>query len=261
MSLEVADLTDDAAIRSALERDRRWAAYALCDLDPAHRPYARFIGARDGNAIRAIALVYSPPEFTVLWLGGDGDALPALMGSAAMLPRQVFVNVRPADLAALQTRYRVQPLATMLRMAVTADRLHTATDTGARLAELNSAELPALLHLYGERPDAFFTPTMLAEGVYYGAYLAGELVAAAGTHALSMRHAIATVGNVYTRPDCRARGLATAVTGAVAHALVGRGMRDLILNVAADNAPALAAYRRLGFTVYHPFSEGYGELK
>lgn len=261
MSLEIAELTDDAAIRSALERDRRWAAYALCDLDAAHRACARFIGACDGDAIRAIALVYSPPEFTVLWLGGDGDALPALLAGAARLPRRAFVNVRPADLAALETRYRLQALASMLRMAVTADHLQPGPDADASLAVLTSADLAALLHLYGERPEAFFTAAMLAEGVYYGAYRAGELVAAAGTHALSTRHAVATVGNVYTRPDCRGRGLATAVTGAVTQALVRRGVRDLILNVAAGNAPALAAYRRLGFAVYHPFYEGDGELK
>jgi predicted GNAT family acetyltransferase len=98
---------------------------------------------------------------------------------------------------------------------------------------------------------------MLEHGIYYGAYVAGTLVAVAGTHAISRRHRIATIGNVFTRPAARGRGLATATTGAVAQTLVQDGAREVALNVTQDNPAAIAIYRRLGCAVYISYWEGH----
>jgi ribosomal protein S18 acetylase RimI-like enzyme len=51
----------------------------------------------------------------------------------------------------------------------------------------------------------------------------------------------------------RRRGLATAVTAALAAWGAGRGATSCLLQVAADNAPALALYARLGFTEHHRY--------
>jgi predicted GNAT family acetyltransferase len=85
---------------------------------------------------------------------------------------------------------------------------------------------------------------MLEHGIYCGAYVAGTLVAVAGTHAIARRHRIAAIGNVFTHPTHRGRGLA-ATTGAVAQALVPDGAREVALNVAANNCsrPATRAAR------------------
>ena len=54
-------------------------------------------------------------------------------------------------------------------------------------------------------------------------------------------------------PGYRRRGLAAAVTTAlIAHA-AGRGADRVYLQVEDDNEPALALYRRLGFTVHHGY--------
>jgi predicted GNAT family acetyltransferase len=66
---------------------------------------------------------------------------------------------------------------------------------------------------------------MLEHGIYYGAYLAGTLVAVAGTHAVSRRHRVAAIGNVFTHPAWRGCGRATATTSAVARALIHDGAR------------------------------------
>jgi mycothiol synthase len=62
------------------------------------------------------------------------------------------------------------------------------------------------------------------------------------------------LGEVYVLgvdPDRHGGGLGTALTAAGLHHLWARGLRTVLLYVEADNAPALAVYRRAGFTTYH----------
>lgn len=260
MAEEIRDLTDDAAILSVLERDRRWAAYALCDLDPPYRAHSRFVGAlRDGHPV-AVVLLYTPPTFTAVLPCGDTSGIGAIMARVDKLPRSIFLLVRGADLPAVEMRYRVDSAWVMLRMTVAADDLPPPPPVDAEIVALTGADLPALEALYALHPDTVFEPSMLQRGIYYGAYRDGELVAVAGTHAISRRHRVAAIGNVFTHPTQRGRGLAQATTGAVARALARAGIREIALNVAEDNLPAVAAYSRLGFTVHQPYCEGHATL-
>ena len=58
---------------------------------------------------------------------------------------------------------------------------------------------------------------------------------------------------VETDPACRRRGLATAVTAALARAAVRRGVRGLYLQVENENLAARALYRRAGFADHHRY--------
>jgi ribosomal protein S18 acetylase RimI-like enzyme len=258
--VRIVDLTDDAVILPVLQRDRRWAAYALCDLEAPYRAHARFIGALDGDHAHAVVLVYALPSFTALLPCGDPRAVRAIMAEAESLPASIFLNVRDADLASVEVRYQVQRKWPMLRMVAGMDDVRPAPAVGAEIVRLTVADLPALQSLYALQPDSIFTPSMLEHGVYYGAYVAGTLVAVAGTHAISRLHRVAAIGNVFTHPMGRARGLATATTGAVARALVQDGARDVALNVAEDNPAAIAVYHRLGFAVHMSYWEGHATL-
>jgi ribosomal protein S18 acetylase RimI-like enzyme len=146
-------------------------------------------------------------------------------------------------------------------MAAGAPDLRPAPAVGAEIVRLTVADLPTLQSLYALQPDSIFTPSMLEHGIYYGAYVAGTLVAVAGTHAITRRHRIAAIGNVFTHPAHRGRGLATATTSAVAQALAQDGAREVALNVAEDNPAAIAVYGRLGFAVHMPYWEGYATLR
>ena len=102
---------------------------------------------------------------------------------------------------------------------------------------------------------------MLEEGFYRGVWDGGRLVAVAGTHAVSRRFGIATIGGVLTLPEYRGRGLGGAATAAVGTALRDVGIRTLALNVRETNLPAIAAYTRLGFETHCPFWEGHAVLR
>ncbi len=260
---EIVDLTDDAVIVPVLENQRHWAAYALCDLEPPHRQYARYIGAVRAGRVEAVTLVYAPPGFTSLLPSGSADGVRAILAGAPDLPPSPLLIARQPDLPAVEARYHVAKKWTMLRMVVAARGLKpapaVASSVDVRL--LAPVDLPALQTLYAVWPETVFTPFMFSCGVYYGAFVDGCLAAVAGTHALSARRGIAVIGNVFTRPEYRGRGLSTAVTGAAARALMERGACDVVLNVREDNAPAIAAYSRLGFTVHEPFWEGNAALR
>jgi RimJ/RimL family protein N-acetyltransferase len=146
-------------------------------------------------------------------------------------------------------------------MVVTAETLVAPPRVDAEVVRLGANDLEALQNLYALWPEASFRPEMVTESIAYGGYHDGQLVAVAGTHAYSRRYQIGAIGGVFTHPTYRCRGLATAATGAVAEALVARGVRDIILNVHADNEPAITAYRRLGFAEYMLFSESRAVLR
>jgi ribosomal protein S18 acetylase RimI-like enzyme len=147
--------------------------------------------------------------------------------------------------------YRVDPGPPMVRMWT--DR-STFRPYPATVQRLLPAEIGDLNRLYQLGFAAWLPSSAIAEGVYYGMRVNGQLVAAAGTHVISREARLGVVGNVLTHVDYRGRGFATAVTGAVTADLL-RTCDQVVLNVRSDNPPALNAYRRLGYTEYVRFEE------
>jgi predicted GNAT family acetyltransferase len=65
---------------------------------------------------------------------------------------------------------------------------------------------------------------------------------------------VAAIGNVFTHPDHRGRGLASVLTATVAERLLER-VPVVGLNVGRDNLAARTVYRRLGFVEVLPYEE------
>src|SRR5581483_5908895 len=105
-------------------------------------------------------------------------------------------------------------------------------------------ELNALYAI--EEEGLRYSGRQVSEGVYYGAHNRGRLVAAAGTHVYSPAEGVAVIGNVFTHPDFRGRGLATNTTAGVA-AFVLQRCELVVLNVDPANRTARHIYERLGF--------------
>lgn len=249
-------LTSPAEVRRLLNADRPWSVYALGDLVPQRFPLCECYGVRAPSpAALVLYRGFSPP---VLFALGEPDALGELLAAVPSQPA-LYLHVRPEVLPALAARYRVVEVRRMWRMVLQPERLPAPCAGGLeRLGPEHAAELKGLFEqarAAGEAPG-FFLPSMLEEGVFFGARRGAELVAVAGTHLVAPEEGVAAIGHVYTRPDCRGRGLARCLTGAVAAELVRRGLALVALNVCPANLPALRAYRRLGFVRYCDFVEG-----
>ncbi len=248
--LAVRFTTDRALLRSFLERDRLFAAYALCDLDDQEFSRTRWGVAYEGQTARAVVLEYAGVAPQPVFAMGDPDGVEAVLRDLVR-PRVAYMAMRYEVLPAVERVYRVDPGPEMIRMAV--DRATFRPYPGLAM-RLVPGEIGDLNRLYDLGFTAWLPAAAIAEGVYYGVRVRGRLVAAAGTHVVSREARLAVVGNVLTHRDFRGRGFAKITTSAVTQELL-RTCDDVVLNVRADNAPAVAAYRALGYREYCRFAE------
>ena len=250
-SVTAAAISDRALLRGFLERDRLYAAYAICDLDDREFGKTRWGAAWNGGSVVAVAMEYGGASPQPIFGMGREDGIAAILRDV-IRPRLAFIAALPAAIPAIATVYRVDAGPQMVRMWVDRSRFLPVLDPGVeRLGPSDATELNRLYQLgFG----AWLPPQAIGEGVYYGLRVHGRLVAAAGTHVVSPAARLAVVGNVLTHGDFRSRGYATAVTGAVTAELL-ESCDHVVLNVRADNPPAISAYRHLGYAEHVRFEE------
>jgi len=246
--------TDRELIRSFLERDRIFAAYALADLEERDTGRAKWGIARAGDEVVSLVLEYGGPAPQPLFIAGRDDGIELILRDV-IRPSIAYVACLPASQPAVERRYRLEPGPQMVRMWLDRASFRPAFDPGVeRLVPTDAGELNRLYRLgFG----SWLPPQAIADGVYYGIRVNGRLVAAAGTHVIGQRARIAVVGNVLTQPEFRGRGYAQATTAAVTAQLL-EFCDHVVLNVRSDNPPALNAYRRLGYAEHVRFEERLG---
>jgi len=249
--IAVGTTTDRALLRGFLERDRLLAAYAICDLDDREFGRTRWGIAREDGAVTALVLEYGGPSPQPLFVMGEDNGVAAILRDV-IRPRLAFVAALPDSLGAVRRHYRLDPGPQMVRMWVDAERFDPVLDPGVE--PLRSSDVSELNRLYRLGFGSWLAGDAVGEGVYFGIRVNGHLVAAAGTHVIGRDARIAVVGNVLTQPEYRGRGYAEATTAAVTAELL-RFCDHVVLNVRADNPPALNAYRRLGYVEHARFEE------
>jgi ribosomal protein S18 acetylase RimI-like enzyme len=163
------------------------------------------------------------------------------------LPRRFYAHLTEGVADALTGEYHLQAHGTFHKMGLT-DRSRVAAFSGFEAVALTASDMDELLALYAASyPGNWFVPRMLQTGCYFGIRSGGALVCVAGVHVYSPHHKVAALGNVTTRPDARGQGLATAATAKLCQSLLQAGIEHVGLNVKADNHPAVACYKKLGF--------------
>lgn len=110
-----------------------------------------------------------------------------------------------------------------------------------RLTAEDAPEMDALARLCGL---TVWHRGALALGPAFGCFAGDQLVAMAATHFATLD--VIEVGHVATHPDYRRQGYALACLTALTSAAFRLAPRVFLMAM-ADNAPALATYKRLGF--------------
>jgi RimJ/RimL family protein N-acetyltransferase len=239
-------VSDRGEIATFLRDDRLYAAYALGDLDGPNRNRVAWAMAYDeAGRPTALAMHHEGLVPQPLFLMGAPDGCRSIL-EHVLKPRDAYLQGSELHEAAVRDLYDLDPPILMLRMVVDADTFLPFAGPAERLTALDIDDLNRLYQL-GFR--AGFPSSVVEDGVYYGVRVRGRLVSAAGTHAINPREEIAIVGNVMTHADFRGHDFAKMVTSAVTAELLDR-VSDVVLNVHADNDPAVAAYDRLGYRTH-----------
>lgn len=250
----------DAEALAALAENRIWNCFAIADLTPPLRTFTQVALAHavEGTE-RATCLLVRHPALMVLAPEGAATAVAALLARLT-LPERVLVQAEAGHLLTLARYYRLaRPLREMLRMAAAAETFQPEPSSESAARRLTTADLDAMRELYALYPESHFRADAVEHAVFYGLWEGERLLAAGGTHAVAPPHGIAVIGNVFTRPEARERGYARAVTSALVADLLGRGCRDVALNVTANNDPAINLYTSLGFETHARYWTGEAE--
>ena len=167
----------------------------------------------------------SPEEHALQRLGWVSTDQP----TAVLVSRLAdFLAVRPAE-----------PTATIT------ETLQPGWEAAYQHSRPNSAD-PAIVRMIldGNPPRAF------ADIAGQGPDDRSELVAIARGH---RNEGWLGLASIWTRPDHRQRGLATAMMAALGNWAARQGARYAYLQVATVNEPGIAAYRSLGFIQHHAY--------
>ena len=213
---KTSELTDRSQILAYLETDRLYAGYAIGDLEPGMFEQSTWAGAEEGNRLQALALYFRGLDPPALFLMGDTDGLRTILEDA-LCPEWVYLTCRTDLVSMVRHFYAWDEMIPMWRMALRPECFRPVNGDCTRLVPAHSNQLTALYALGG---GAAFSPAQMERGVFYGAYVDGQLVAAAGTHLVSPTYGVAAVGNVFTRVgqglagyDLVTRWLRKTVTG------------------------------------------------
>lgn len=238
-----------------LRRDPYWSIYALGDLDPRRAHHCQWLRDDAGSVL----LLYR--EFSMPIVVGMGD--PSILERVRDVPPPCFFQIPEHFLDSLEAQRTLDWKRAMVRFRLEAVDFRAST-SGIPVSHLGPADHDALVRLYadgdatGEAPD-FYIRNQVDDGAFFGVRDAatGDLVAAGGTHLLSETQSVAAIGNVYTARSHRGRGLARAVTSAIADHLLRSGFRTIALNVKRQNASAIRIYEQLGFVRHCDYWEAF----
>jgi GNAT superfamily N-acetyltransferase len=249
-------MNDLAAIERALRRDPLLHIYGIGDLDDFYRPFTRWFASTAEGEISETALLY------------EGQALPTLLALSRntagmadlvklifhLLPAVFYAHVSPGVEAAFTGTHELDSRGAHLKMALADPSVPGSCDVSGTV-EIGPSDLEEVLAFYGRcYPGNWFDPRMLETRMYFGIRDEGGLASIAGVHVYSPEYGVAALGNIATDPARRNMGFGRRVTARLCMELLGR-VSDIGLNVKADNLPAIACYRGLGFTDVAPYGE------
>jgi ribosomal protein S18 acetylase RimI-like enzyme len=247
----VTAVTDRRWLEARLSDDRAYSAYALGYLEPEAFRWTRFWHA-DGPAGDAVVMQARSPGGAVV-VSGAAEAIAAIVSLHPGPGRGYLSTAAREHEPALACAYYVNDPLYMTRMSLTAATFRHVEGAVSRLRGSHVNQINAL-YASGGGPSHYSSES-IERAIYYGVFEDGHLVSVAGTHVVAPNIGIAVVGNVFTHEFYRGRGYAEQVTAAVSAELLRFGCAEVVLTVDPENAPAVAAYARLGYQPGPPVVE------
>jgi len=262
--------TNKKRLLKHFQKDPVLFAYHMGDLDEFYFADCLWgTAANERSGLDDALLLYIGGETPTLLAFGLSDRFPDLLRDYLPLaPKRFFCHFQKPHRAIFCEFAHETPLGTHLKMKLDEKSFADLCRSGPSRSRqdhapfrLDSSHEAALRRLYAAAyPDNYFVPRMLQTGKYFGFIEQDEIVAVAGVHVVSDEHKIAVLGNITTHPAHRGHGLAGELTRTLVAELVFEG-KTVCLNVKADNATAIACYRKLGFVPVHEYEEALFELK
>jgi ribosomal protein S18 acetylase RimI-like enzyme len=236
---------DRRVLFDLLVEDRSYSVFAIGHLEDDLFERASFWVGRGEDGSAAVVMHASGGLGRNTIVVGEPAGVDAILSIHPGYRGSYLATGAPEHLPVLERTYAVSAPLAMTRMAVTEATFRGQDGFVRRLMGSDARSLNAL-YATGAGPTGY-SPAHIERGVYFGAFERSRLVSVAGTHLVAPQVGAAVVGNVYTHPAARGRGLAGRVTSAVTEALFEHGCPYVTLTVNPANTPAIRAYRRLGY--------------
>lgn len=253
---------DKAELAAYLGKFSQFNFYHLGDLDDFYWPYITWYAHKKENEIQAIILFYTGIRPPVLLAIDNHNLEPmkALAGAIhPFLPSKFYSHLSPGLEVCFQDAYELTHYGEHYKMMLVDPAKIDEVDISS-VVSLSGKDLHQLQDLYAASYlGNWFDARMLDTGQYVGLRAEGQLVSVAGVHVYSPKYKVAALGNITTHPDYRGQGLGTAVTAALCAQLL-ETIDTIGLNVKTNNAPAIYAYKKLGFEVVSSYHEWMVEL-
>jgi predicted GNAT family acetyltransferase len=250
-------LHDKKEIEPCLRKNVFLNIYGIGDLDDFFWPNTTWYGFQSGGHMAAIALIYTGhliPALNAFSVEADPDMRKLLDAMRPILPNRFYAHLSPGLAEVLENTHNLEAKGALYKMALLDKDLAAAADASG-VERLGPKDADSMQALYKQSyPGNWFDPRMLETNQYFGIKEKGRLISVAGVHVYSRKYRVAALGNITTLPEYRQKGCATRVAARLCCSLIDEGI-DTGLNVAADNAAAIACYQRIGFKKIASYEE------
>jgi RimJ/RimL family protein N-acetyltransferase len=231
--------------------------YHIGDLDPFYFDHCRWAVNRDSDGrIEDVVLIYNGLSVPTVLAFGMGSSFESLLKDVLPhVPARFYCHFQSEYGRVVRELFTERSLGHHHKMKLASYNPFRSGIHAESIIRLDSRQLEQLISLYDKSyPGNYFDQRLLKTEKYFGYLHNDRLVSVSGVHVYSDEYRIAVLGNIATDPEHRGRGLATALTARLVDELVGEGKR-VMLNVSAENEPAIKCYKKLGFEKVHEYEE------
>lgn len=204
LMFEVSLTRNKTKILSFLKKDIIWNSFAICDLEEYMDSLCEWYIAEKDKEIQALCLIWNGSSPPVLHTFGDLGGIESIF-STILTKNEVFLTVPNEHLQIIEKFYKVEDLIQMSRFSVHHLFLEKASKyvNPNLVIRLTEKHLNQIKELYQNFPDTYWDVEQFRSGIFYGVFENEKLIAAIGTHVVSMKFKISAIGNMFILPQYR----------------------------------------------------------